>query len=101
MPLIAPFAVLVVAGALALACVTPASAATGQLRLFSPYGQQEYSDPAPGCYAGPGPDTLVVNNIDSVVLLFPDDNCQARVYWPVGSFEVALGHDAGSVRVLG
>ncbi|GAA3081690.1 hypothetical protein [Streptosporangium carneum] len=92
--------VLAAACTLALTCPAPASAASGRLVLYSRTGFQEYVDPEPGCYPGTGSRTFVWNDTDSRVLLFPDDSCRTRVYWPVEPYQISVNRNVGSVRVL-
>ncbi|MEU6997931.1 hypothetical protein [Nonomuraea sp. NPDC046570] len=100
MRLAASFAILAAAGALSLTSVTPASAAAGTLILYSTSDHQEYVDPQPGCYPATGPDSVVMNGTDGRILMFPDGFCRTRVYWPVESHELSMGHTVGSIRVL-
>ncbi|MEU1387312.1 MULTISPECIES: hypothetical protein [unclassified Nonomuraea] len=71
--------------ALALACATPAAAAPGVVRLFSPDGQSRLiTDPQPNqCHPGFGPDSGLLNRTSGTILVFPDSNCRIRVFDPV------------------
>ncbi|MEV8637311.1 hypothetical protein AB0395_37285 [Streptosporangium sp. NPDC051023] len=76
---------LAVAGTLALACASPASAAPGFVRLYSPDGQvRTITDPEPrACHQGFGENSVVVNRTEGTILIFPDPNCRTRIFNPV------------------
>ncbi|RBQ15731.1 hypothetical protein DP939_34175 [Spongiactinospora rosea] len=83
-----------------LLAANPAAAATGKLELHNASIAILYTDPPKGCHGGPGAGTTVSNRTDSRVLLFPDERCLSRVYWPVEPGEVVRGRNVGSVQVL-
>ncbi|MFI6922255.1 hypothetical protein ACIBIZ_20115 [Nonomuraea spiralis] len=73
------------AGALALTIAGPASAAPGLVRVASASGQvKTYNNPEAGrCYQGFEGESSITNRTQGTILVFPDPNCQTRVYIPV------------------
>ncbi|MEV4372506.1 hypothetical protein AB0J71_35920 [Nonomuraea sp. NPDC049637] len=87
--------------ALALVCATPAAAAPGIVRLFSPDGQSRIiTNPQPNqCHPGFGPGSSLLNRTSGIVLVFPDSNCRIQVFDPVEPGTTKQGN-IGSFRAL-
>ncbi|WP_331743320.1 hypothetical protein [Kitasatospora sp. NBC_01300] len=89
-------------GALALSLVnlSSASAAPGVVYLEHHGQVQTAQDPqANQCHRGPGPETLVRNQTEGTILIFPDGNCRTQAYQPVEPGEERFG-DIGSFLAL-
>ncbi|MFE5326258.1 hypothetical protein ACFRCG_07690 [Embleya sp. NPDC056575] len=79
-------ALAVTAGALALSLVdlSAATAAPGVVVMYRLGQEKAVSDPqAEQCQPGLGAGTTISNRTEGTILLFPDGNCQTKVYDPL------------------
>ncbi|MFJ4188774.1 hypothetical protein [Kitasatospora sp. NPDC089509] len=80
----------VTAGVLALSFVnlSSASAAPGYVRMDRALLHIDIADPKAGqCYTGLGDGTEITNFTTGTILLFPDKNCTAAIFDPLGAGE--------------